>query len=77
MGLLHRDRDVGFASARDALGLTDGNLATHARVLQQAGFVESRRVLLRSGFAVRYRITQEGADAFARYAAALRAFLPA
>jgi DNA-binding MarR family transcriptional regulator len=72
MALLHRHRDVGFAPARDALGLTDGNLASHAARLEAAGFLRARRVLEREGFVLRYRITEAGAAAFRAYADWLR-----
>lgn len=75
MALLYKHRDVGFAATRDALALTDGNLASHATRLEEAGFLRARRVLLRDGFELRYRITPEGSQAFQRYLAALRAFL--
>lgn len=78
MGLLHRDRDIGFAATRDALGLTDGNLASHAKRLEEAGYLEARRVLHgREGFELRYRITPAGSRAFGEYLGALRVFLEA
>ncbi len=77
MGLLWQRRDVGFAPARDALGLTDGNLASHAERLEKAGLLESRRALTRDGFQQRYRITKDGHHAFQSYLAALREFLDA
>ncbi len=67
MTLLYQRRDIGAASAREALGLTPGNLDSHARRLADAGFLESRRVLLRSGFEARYRITQRGSRAMEEY----------
>ncbi len=75
MGLLYRHRDVAFAAARDQLGLTDGNLASHVKRLEDATYVEARRVLTRDGFEMRYRITRDGSRAFRRYLAALRAFI--
>ena len=75
MAALYRNRSVSFTSLRDGLGLTDGNLATHATKLQEAGYIESRRVLVALSFEVRYTITPKGSDAFRAYAAALRDFL--
>lgn len=72
MGLLYKQRDVGFSAARDATGLTDGNLATHVKRLAEAGFLDARRVLLGSGFELRYRITPPGNVAFRRYLRWLR-----
>lgn len=75
MALLFRHRDVAFTRVRDELGLTDGNLATHVRRLEQAGFVEARRALVGRRFEVRHRITPAGSQAFRDYLAALRQFL--
>lgn len=75
MALLVRHRDVAFTVVRDALGLTDGNLATHAKRLEEAGYVEARRVLSGGKFEVRHRITSAGAQAFQEYLGQLRGFL--
>lgn len=75
MGLLHRHRDVAARSARKALGLTDGNLASHAAKLEEAGWLRSRKALSRTGFEVRYAITPEGSAAFAAHVAELRRML--
>lgn len=75
MGLLHRHRDVAARSARKALGLTDGNLASHAARLEEAGWLRSRKALSRTGFEVRYSITAQGSAAFVAHVAALRRML--
>ncbi len=77
MGLVYKHRDVAFTRVRDLLGLTDGNLASHANRLAEAGYLEARRVLERHGFELRYRITAEGSRAFREYLATLRGFLDA
>lgn len=75
MGLLWKERDVGFGEARRALGLTEGNLASHVSTLERAGFLASRRVLLRKGFQVRLSLTPAGSAAFARYLGELRRYV--
>ncbi len=75
MALLFRERDVGFAQARDALGLTDGNLGAHAKVLESLGWLTSRRALEPTGFQTRYLLTAAGSQAFRRYTTALQGFL--
>lgn len=75
MGLLYKHGDVGYRNARDFLGLTDGNLASHSDRLAKAGFLESRRVLNRDGFETRYKITKEGREAFREYLGLLKRFL--
>jgi len=75
MAALQRNREARFTALRDALGLTDGNLASHAAVLEKAGYVEARRVLTTGGFELRYRITPRGAAAFLAYVGELKALL--
>ncbi len=75
MGLLFKHRDLSFAATRNGAGLSDGNLATHAKKLEASGYIETRRVLLRTGFEMRYHITPKGSMAFREYLNALQAFL--
>lgn len=44
LALLTEARRADFTYLRDALGLTDGNLARHLRVLEDAGYVVSDKV---------------------------------
>ena len=39
MSMLAASADLSFTELRDALGMTDGNLITHIRTLQEAGYV--------------------------------------
>lgn len=75
MAALYKNRQASFTSLRDGLGLTPGNLQSHAQRLLDAGYLESGSVLAGTRFEVRYRITPEGSEAFRRYAATLRALL--
>lgn len=75
LGALFRNRQVSFTSLRDGLGLTAGNLASHAQKLVDAGYVEGGRVLAGLSFEVRYRITAKGTNAFRQYLADLRHLL--
>lgn len=77
MGLLYRARDLAFTEVRDRLALTDGNLASHAERLEEAGFLEARRALTADGFEKRFGITEEGSRAFRAYLDQLRGFLEA
>lgn len=77
MAALFRNRDLSFTALRDGLGLTDGNLGSHAQRLADAGYVEARRALAGLHFEVRYRITPRGSEAYRAYAAALLAILGA
>jgi DNA-binding transcriptional ArsR family regulator len=80
MTLLYQRGDVGAAAAREATGLTPGNLDSHGRRLAEAGLLESRKVLTKGGFEVRYRIQPRGMalvesylEWLEQYAAGLRA----
>lgn len=64
---LYRNRQASFIDLRDGLGLTPGNLQAHVARLEEAGYVESGRVLVDLSFQVRYRITREGVRAFRMY----------
>jgi DNA-binding MarR family transcriptional regulator len=75
MALLSRNRAASFVWVRDALGLTDGNLGSHVSRLAVAGYVDSKRVLTRSGFQVWLSITATGDEAYRRYLAVLRSYL--
>lgn len=77
MAALFRNREASFTSLRDALGLTDGNLGSHADKLVEAGYLESRRALVALSFEVRYRITPRGSEAFRAYVADLQGILAA
>lgn len=75
MALLHRNRVASFTWVRDTLGLTDGNLDTHAAKLEEAGYVKRGRALDIGGFEVRMKITPEGDAAFRAYLEGLRGYL--
>lgn len=75
MAVLYRHRDVRASVVRDLLGLTDGNLASHAGRLAEAGFLQARRILTREGFELRYRITASGSAHFREYLEWLQRFL--
>jgi DNA-binding MarR family transcriptional regulator len=75
LALLHRNRQASFTELRDRLGLTPGNLASHAAKLEDAGYIRTGRLLVDLTFEVHYRITDEGIAAFRAYLAALQQLL--
>lgn len=75
MTALFRNRQVSFTDLRDGLGLTPGNLASHAAKLEEAGYLKSGRILVDLSFEVHYRITEQGIVAFRAYLAALQALV--
>lgn len=72
MAALYRNGRASFTALRDGLGLTAGNLAGHAAKLEEAGYIEARRVLVDVRFEMQYRLTDRGAQAFRAYLVALR-----
>lgn len=75
LAALYKNRESSFTDLRNGLQLTDGNLASHAEKLAQAGYVDARRALVGLSFEVRYRITPTGSTAFRAYVSELRGLL--
>lgn len=75
MLLLFQNRQAAATWVMKVLGLTDGNLRSHANKLVQAGYLVQGRVLTTDGFHVRYRITPEGDLAIRKYLRDLQALL--
>ena len=75
MATLFAHRQAGWRELRDALGLSDGNLAGHLARLVAAGYVTEARVFTGARFEQRYGITERGSDAFREYARELEAVL--
>lgn len=60
-----------FVHLRSATGLTDGNLATHARRLESAGLVSIEKTITHGKPLTTLRLTQSGRDALTAHARAL------
>lgn len=75
LALLYRNRRAAFTWIRDTLGLTDGNLGSHAAKLAEAGYVDQGRVLTTQGFQVWLRMTPQGDEAFRTYLKTLKAYV--
>jgi DNA-binding transcriptional ArsR family regulator len=55
--------------------LTSGNLASHARPLEEAGLLTAEKVIERGRAVTRYRITAHGRDRFTAYLDVLQAII--
>jgi DNA-binding MarR family transcriptional regulator len=75
LALLYRNRRAAFTWVRDTLGLTDGNLGSHAAKLAEVEYIDQGRVLTTAGFQVWLRMTPKGDDAFRAYLEALKAYV--
>jgi DNA-binding MarR family transcriptional regulator len=56
-----------FNELKETLGMTDGNLSTHARVLEEAGYLEIRKSFAGRKPRTTMVLTAKGREAFRRY----------
>ncbi|MHB8586334.1 MAG: transcriptional regulator [Thermoplasmatota archaeon] len=68
MMLLAETGASSFNELRDAANVTDGNLATHLKVLENADYLEGVRGFINLKPRVRYAITAKGRLALSAYA---------
>jgi DNA-binding MarR family transcriptional regulator len=64
--------ELSFNELREMLGLTDGNLSTHARTLEEAGYVRIEKTFRGRRPLTTLRLTLAGRKAFERYLQTLR-----
>src|SRR5579872_683944 len=69
-------RTVDYLELRGLLGLTDGNLAGHLRVLERAGYVAYEKSIVDRKTRTTYRLTPVGRKAFQRHVEVLASLLP-
>ncbi len=67
LALLAGCEEAEFTYIRDTIGTTDGNLASHLRKLEEAGYVEYQKRFIDRKPATFYRITDEGRKALLSY----------
>ncbi|HEY5043839.1 MAG TPA: transcriptional regulator [Verrucomicrobiae bacterium] len=67
MSMLAASPDLSFTELRDALGMTDGNLTTHIRALQQEGYIAVAKSYQNRRPLTTCSLTPEGRKAFAGY----------
>lgn len=66
---------IGFGELRDLLQTTDGNLSTHARKLQEAGYLAVEKSFRGNVPHTEYRLTRPGRVALDRYLAHLEGII--
>ena len=66
---------ITFPRLQELLGLTAGNLSTHLRKLEDAGYVVSEKTFRLRKPVTYVALTKEGRDAFTTYRAAVRALV--
>jgi DNA-binding MarR family transcriptional regulator len=67
MSMLAASPELSFTELRDALGMTDGNLTTHIRALQQEGYVAVAKSFQKNRPLTTCSFTPAGRKAFADY----------
>lgn len=71
MSALAVNDSLDFTSLKEFLEVTDGNLATHIKKLEQEGFVEVEKSFIDNKPNTSYSMTSEGKKAFEEHLAVL------
>lgn len=71
MSMLAASPELSFTELRDSLEMTDGNLTTHVRTLQEAGYVSIAKSYRDSRRLTTLSLTAAGRRAFADYVSLL------
>jgi DNA-binding MarR family transcriptional regulator len=77
MSALAVNDELDFTSLRELLDVTDGNLATHIKTLEKAGFIGVKKSFIDNKPNTRYYISAEGRTAFEQHLNALEAIINA
>lgn len=67
MSMLAASPELSFTELRDTLEMTDGNLTTHIRTLQEAGYVSIAKSYHNRRPLTTVSLTRAGRQAFANY----------
>jgi DNA-binding MarR family transcriptional regulator len=67
VSMLAASPELSFTELRDALGMTDGNLTTHIRTLQETGYLSVTKSFQNNRPLTTCSLTAAGKKAFARY----------
>ncbi|HTL58184.1 MAG TPA: transcriptional regulator [Candidatus Limnocylindrales bacterium] len=67
MSMLAATPELSFTEMRDALAMTDGNLTTHIRTLQEAGYVSVTKSFQHNRPLTTCSLTAAGKKAFTNY----------
>lgn len=75
MSVLMVNNSVDFTTLKSLLNVTDGNLASHARGLEELGYIRSEKKFIGRKPNTSYQATELGREAFRQHIQALEAFL--
>ncbi|MBQ4035840.1 MAG: transcriptional regulator [Paludibacteraceae bacterium] len=75
MSVLMVNDEVDFTTLRSLLELTDGNLASHTKNLEELGYIMSKKQFIGRKPNTSFSITEKGRVAFSEHLNALEVFL--
>ena len=75
MSILMANESIDFVSLKSLLDLTDGNLASHTRNLEELAYIQSHKQFIGRKPNTTYSITEKGKEAFIAHINALEALL--
>jgi DNA-binding MarR family transcriptional regulator len=71
MSMLAASAELSFTELRDTVGMTDGNVTTHIRTLQEAGYLSVAKSYRHNRRLTTLSLTPSGRRAFADYVSLL------
>jgi DNA-binding HxlR family transcriptional regulator len=71
MSVLSIQRSMDFTGLKELLDVTDGNLASHLRALEEGGYVSMEKSFINRKPNTTYTITEEGMESFRSHLKAL------
>lgn len=77
MSVLMVNDEVDFSTLKSLLEVTDGNLASHTRSLEEQGYIRCEKQFIGRKPNTRYSVTDEGRKAFKQHVQALSDLLNA
>jgi hypothetical protein len=75
MAILMVNDGVDFNTLKEQLDLTDGNLASHARALEELKYISCKKIFVGRKPKTIYKATKKGKEAFQEHILALERFL--
>jgi len=75
MSILMANESIDFVNLKSLLDLTDGNLASHTRSLEEQAYVRSRKQFIGRKPNTSFSITEKGREAFISHINALESLL--
>ena len=77
MSVLMVNDEIDFSTLKSLLEVTDGNLASHTRSLEEQGYIRCEKQFIGRKPNTRYSVTEEGRKAFKQHVQALSDLLNA